>query len=257
MGLDHVRKVFEEWGRGDPMHAALTRKGYGEGGWEVEAFYQRGRQEIDAVLEYVKGLGLDPSPGRALDFGCGAGRLTQGLARHFREVDGVDISSSMVEAARAHDPHGDRVRYHINTADDLGLFDDGSFDFIYSNKVLQHIPPRHQSRYISEFVRVLRPGGLAVFQTRNGPRIEPGSVRAWLYRLRREHFRRFWQRVRRRPPYEMHFLARSRVRELVEGAGGRLIDVVDISRGRPNRSLRYCVAVRPDDEGGKAPETGA
>ncbi|MEJ2504090.1 MAG: class I SAM-dependent methyltransferase [Gemmatimonadota bacterium] len=249
VGLEEVRRVFEEWGRRDPMHAALTRRGYEDGGWDVDAFFARGRKEIAAVVDYVRGLGLEPGRGRALDFGCGPGRLTHGLAAHFREVDGVDISASMVAAARRHNRHGDRVRFSVNTTAELALFPDDRFDFVYTNKVLQHIPPEAQIRYVREFVRVLRPGGLAVFQMRNGPRIEPGTVRAWLYTAQREYFRRFWKRLRGKPAYEMHFLARSRVEEAVAAAGGDVIDVVDLSRSRRNRSLRYCVR--------KADRTGA
>lgn len=193
------------------------------------------------MIAYVATLGVEPGRRRALDFGCGAGRLAQGLARFFDEVDGVDISASMVDAAREHNAHPGRVRYHVNVADDLALFGDDTFDLIYSNKVLQHIPPAHQAAYVAEFVRVLRPGGLAVFQARNGPRIEPGTPRAWLYKLRREYFRRFWQRLRGRPPYEMHYLAASLVRESVVAAGGRVLDIVDLSVRRPGRSLRYAV----------------
>jgi hypothetical protein len=41
----------------------------------------------------------------------------------------------------------------------------------------------------------------------------------------------------------MHYIARSIVEEVVASAGGRVVDVVDLSVGRPDRSLRYCVRV--------------
>lgn len=238
MSLDHTRDVFEEWGRDDPMYAVLTRKGYADGGWDREAFFRRGREEIAEIMARVDGLGLRPDRRRALDFGCGAGRLTQALAEEFDEVVGLDIAESMVRAARHYNRHGDRVRYQVNTGDRLAGLDDASFDFVYSSKTLQHIPPVHARRYIAELVRVLRPGGVTVFQFRNGPRIEPGTVRSWLYTLRREHLRRFWRRLRAKPPYEMHFVNRGRVTEIIEEGGGRVIDVQDLSQGRPNKSLR-------------------
>ena len=240
-GLRSVRGVFEGLGRDDPMYAALSRNASRGNRWDPEAFFETGRTEIGDVMSYVASLGLPLQRGRALDFGCAVGRLTQALADHFRETVGVDIATSMVERAREYNAHGDRVTYVANAAPDLSLFDSASFDFIYSNKVLQHIPPENQLGYMREFVRVLRPGGVAVFQTRNGPVVRPGTPRALLYRLNRMYFRRFAQRIRGRPAYEMHYAARARVEEEVCAAGGRIVDVVDLSRGRPSKSLRYCV----------------
>lgn len=239
--LEAVHGVFEKLGRDDPMYAALSRNDFRGNRWDPETFFETGRREIGDVIEYLASHGLDPQRGRALDFGCAVGRLTQALADHFQRADGVDIATAMVERAREYNMHGERVHYHASRSPDLRLFGPATFDFVYSNKVLQHIPPEHQLAYIGEFVRVLRPGGVAVFQTRNGPVVRPGTARAFLYTLNRSYFRRFAQRVRGRPAYEMHYVAESRVREAVEAAGARVADVVDVSRGKPRKSLRYCV----------------
>lgn len=239
--LDSVRNVFEELGRDDPMYAALSRNALRDNRWDRDAFFETGRQEIDAVIQHVGSLGLSLRPHRALDFGCAVGRLTQALAEHFAEVIGIDIASAMVERAREFNRHGDRVKYVANSASDLRVLDSDSFDFVYSNKVLQHIPPEHQLGYIREFVRVLRPGGTAVFQMRNGPVVRPGTTRALLYTLNRRYFRRLAQRIRRRPAYEMHYVARCRVESTVSAAGARTVAVTDLSRGRPGKSLRYCI----------------
>lgn len=239
MALDQIRRTYERWGREDPLYAVLTRRDRSGNRWDPEEFFQRGRDEIDAVMAYVEGLGIDVRGGRALDFGCGVGRLSQALAGHVDEVVGVDIARSMVEQARAFNRHGERVRYLVNTDPDLALLPDDAFDLVYSNITLQHIPPRYGRRYIAEFFRVARPGGCVLFQMRNGPRVEPGTLRHWLYRLNREHLRHFLQRIRGKPPYEIHFLARSQVEEVIHEAGGRLVDVVDVSGGR-GKGLRYC-----------------
>jgi 2-polyprenyl-3-methyl-5-hydroxy-6-metoxy-1,4-benzoquinol methylase len=179
---------------------------------------------------------------RALDFGCAVGRLTQALADHFAHVVGVDIAQAMVDQARAYNRHGARVDYVLNTAPDLRVFGDASFDFVYCNKVLQHIRPRAQLGFIREFVRLLRPGGVAAFQMRNGPDVRPGSMREQLYLLNRVHLRRLFQRVRGRTPYEMHYVARAQVEQALAEVGGRLLEVRDISQERPGRSLFYWVA---------------
>lgn len=258
MGLEHIRRTYEAWGSDDPFYAVLTAHDKKGGGWDPEAFFARGRQEVDGAMADLEELGLaPPEDGRALDFGCGVGRLSQALARHVGRVVGVDISSSMVERARSLNRHGDTVRYEVNTEPHLERFDDGSFDLVYSSITLQHIPPRFVRRYLAEFVRVLRPGGVALFQMRNGPRIEPGSLRHLLYRLNREPFRRFLQRLRGRPPYEIHFMARSQVEECLEAAGATVVDVVDVSDGR-GKSFRYCaVAEEEDGPGASGPKGSA
>jgi ubiquinone/menaquinone biosynthesis C-methylase UbiE len=239
--LEPVRGAFEQFGRDDALYAALSRGGREGRRWDPDEFFANGRQRIAEVMAYATSLGSELRRGRALDFGTGPGRLAQALADHFEHVTGVDIAASMVDTARAYNQHGERVEYVVNTAPDLHIFDSESFDFVYTEKVLQHIPPELQAGYIAEFVRVLRPGGLAIFQTRNGPRIETGTLRSFFYTLNRRHIRRLLQRLRGRPPYEMHFIARPVVEEIVAGSGGRVVDVVDLSRGKPNRSLRYCV----------------
>jgi 2-polyprenyl-3-methyl-5-hydroxy-6-metoxy-1,4-benzoquinol methylase len=240
-GLDRVRKVFEELGRTDPLYAALSKKAFRGNRWDPAEFFASGAQEIAAVMAYVDAISPGVARTRALDFGCAVGRLSQALASHFAEVVGVDIAEAMIAQADQWNRHGDRVRYVVNTAPNLHRFESNSFDFVYSNKVLQHIPPEYQEGYISEFVRLLRPGGTAVFQTRNGARTYPGTPRRWLYILNRIYLRRLFQKVRGRPAYEMHDVARSRVEEIVAAAGGQIVDVVDLSLTIRALSLRYCV----------------
>lgn len=241
MSLKHVKDTFEEAGRTDPMYAVLTVHDRRGGKWDPEEFFARGRSEIDAVLSYAKEAKLPIRFGDSFDFGCGVGRLSQALGDHFAQVTGVDIASSMVEEARRHNRHGAKVRYQVNDTADLAAFADGSFDFVYSNITLQHVPPHAALAYIGEFVRLLRPGGAAIFQVRIGRLIEPGTVAAWFYRVKREYWRRLWQRVRGRIPYEMHFVARTQVEEAVTRAGGRIVDVVDVSKGKLSTSLRFAV----------------
>jgi len=56
--------------------------------------------DVATEFAYIESLGVEPSGGRALDFGCGLGRLTQPLAERFDEAVGVDIAASMIEGAR-------------------------------------------------------------------------------------------------------------------------------------------------------------
>jgi SAM-dependent methyltransferase len=151
------------------MWAVLTGPFGAERSWDPDAFFQTGIDEIGSLLGRLGAAGIVPAPGRALDFGCGPGRLTQALAGHFAKVDGVDIAATMIERARELNRRGTACTYHLNSAGDLQLFAAGSFDFIYSSITLQHMEPRHSRRYIEEFFRVARPGGVAVFQIPSHP----------------------------------------------------------------------------------------
>ena len=186
MELAELQRNWDAFGRTDPLWAILTDPAKRHGGWDVGEFFASGRAEVAAALRRVEALGASPRRGRALDFGCGVGRLTQALAEHFDEVVGVDIAPSMVAQARWYNRHGDRCRYVVNGADDLAIFPDGHFDFLYTFVVLQHMHPRYIRRYIAEFLRVLAPGGVACFQVPGEWREianEPLPASSWRARL--------------------------------------------------------------------------
>jgi SAM-dependent methyltransferase len=162
--LESLQAVWDEHGRVDPMWAVLSDEGRRGGQWGLDDFFASGATLADHVLGVLADAGAVPTLGTCLDFGCGPGRVTQGLCRHFESVTGVDIAPSMIELAREHNRFGDRCEYHVNARPDLSAFADGTFDCVHSVIVLQHIDPPHALSYVREFVRVLAPGGVAVFQ---------------------------------------------------------------------------------------------
>lgn len=164
MTLKRLRRQWDVLGKTDPFWAVLTADDKRDNRWSIEEFFASGEREIDEVTAYVESLGVELDRGRALDFGCGPGRLTQALANRFAAVWGVDIAPSMIEQAERYDRHHGTCHYSVNERADLKMFESESFGFIYSVIVLQHIKPRYQRAYIREFVRILAPGGVLVFQ---------------------------------------------------------------------------------------------
>ena len=224
MALKHVQRTYDALGAEDPLYAVLSFPGKQGNRWDPEVFFQRGEREINEVLADLEQRGIQLRRQRALDFGCGVGRLTQALADHFERADGVDISHTMVQAAREYNRHGESCNYHVNTEPDLSLFGDGQFDFVYSNITLQHIPPEASESYIRDFFRVLRPGGITLFQVPSGRRRPNSGLAAAWYRFRSGTLRRAWKRLRGKPPVEIHSVHRERVLELIETSGGRVLD---------------------------------
>jgi SAM-dependent methyltransferase len=176
VNLRRLRRHWDAFGKTDPFWANLTNEEKRDGGWTVEEFFLTGEQEIQEVLDFVASLPAQVAFHRALDFGCGAGRLTQALAARFEDVWGVDIAPSMIEEAERHNGHPGSCHYYLNERSDLARFGDGSFDFIYSNIVLQHMRPKDQRRSMAELVRVLAPAGLLVFQLPSAPLPAPDPV---------------------------------------------------------------------------------
>lgn len=245
MALKHVQETYDALGAKDPLYAVLSFPGMEGNRWDPEAFFARGRDEIDTMLAKLADQGRSPKTGRALDFGCGVGRLSQALATHFDQVDGVDISTSMIAAARDFNRFGERCHYHVNTTADLSLFPEKTFDFIYSNITLQHIPPEASECYIGEFIRILKPGGLALFQVPSGPRRpRSGPLAAW-NRFRSGPLRRTWKRLRGKAPVEFHSVHRDRVIELVDGAGGQVLERWRDGFTRRSRESYFYLATRP------------
>lgn len=164
MTFERLRHTWETLGRDDPLWAVLSDPSKYNNRWDSAEFFETGRTEVDTLFQGLHRRGIEPSTHRCLDFGCGVGRVTQALCTYFERVDGVDIAGSMIDAARQHNQYGDSCRYHLNVKDDLKLFEDATFDLVYSNIVLQHMETDLAERYIAEFMRVLAPSGLAVFQ---------------------------------------------------------------------------------------------
>ena len=162
---DRHRQQWEALGRVDPYWAAFSGPDRKGGRWDEAAFFASGAHEIRAALERAASLGLDPKRGRALDYGCGVGRLSRALAGAFAETVGIDFSSSMLEEARRANAGIPGLRFERNDGRSLEAIETGSVDFVYSVIALQHSPREAQRRVIREFARVLAPGGVAVFQT--------------------------------------------------------------------------------------------
>lgn len=219
----HARD-WEEMARLDPLWAILSTEEKRFGKWDMEDFLDSGEQEIAALMKSAKQLGLPKSCHRAIDFGCGIGRLTRALGTRFSECYGVDISGRMLEMAVRLSPN-----CHFRQGQDLSSFQARSADLIYSNLVLQHQPDRkHAADLIRDMVRVLATGGLLVFQMpvyiplRN--RLQP---RRRAYRLLRAlgiDESVAYQKLKL-SPIRMLSLPRTEVEEIVRQAGGTVVRV--------------------------------
>jgi SAM-dependent methyltransferase len=179
--LHRVQETWEALARDDDVLGVIY--GYPRlPNQSLESFFAAGEREIGRTLRGARLRRLPRRRAAALDFGCGVGRLTQAIARRFERAVGVDVSPTMIDWANRLNRHGDRCSYVLNEDASLARFDDESFDFVYSNLVLQHMPPELGRAYVGELARVLRPGGLLVFQVPHAraplPRLPRGAALA-------------------------------------------------------------------------------
>jgi ubiquinone/menaquinone biosynthesis C-methylase UbiE len=264
MNLKELQKHWHKFGKQDPLWAIITSPDKKGGKWKPDEFFDSGKTHVNGVMAYLNAKGIRVQRNRVLDFGCGAGRVTQALADHFEEVCGVDIAPSMIKLARKYNCHGARCKYYVNDADDLKLFSSNSFDFVYTIIVLQHMLPAYAMAYIKEFVRVLAPGGILMFQipsenmlapANSEPQVQPPqgeegdgamqTIKRFLKRLTPRPLLVWYVQIRyaeRAPRMEMHCVEKDRVLSLLRENGAEVLDIVDDgASGAGFVSLSYTV----------------
>lgn len=122
-----------------------------------ESIYGSG-PPVDVSPEFKRFAAL--AQGRVLDFGCGNGDLVEYLSAQGCQAEGIELDEP-------------RIRNNLKpaVANQITLYDgsqtlpfaDASFDWIVSTEVIEHVPDI--ARYISEFARILKPGGKMLITT--------------------------------------------------------------------------------------------
>ncbi|MGQ5262081.1 class I SAM-dependent DNA methyltransferase [Micromonospora sp. ZYX-F-536] len=126
--------------------------------------FQRGILALFAELVRAQGNGA------VADVGCGPGRLTGYLHGLGLDAFGVDLSPAMIEMARRDHPS---LRFEVGSMTRLDL-PDGCLTGLLAWFSLIHVPDDEVPRVLSEFRRVLRPGGVVLlgFHAGNGSRLK-------------------------------------------------------------------------------------
>ena len=104
-----------------------------------------------------------------LDLGCAGGFMAEAMAQRGATVTGIDPAAQAIAAARAH-AHGQglNIRYDVGVGEALP-YPDAAFDAVVCVDVLEHVADL--PRVLAEVTRVLRPGGLLLFDTINRNRL--------------------------------------------------------------------------------------
>jgi len=130
--------------------------------------------QFEAGKRLVERLGVDEGA-RVLDVGCGTGRLAHWLAERVGPkgaVTGIDPLEERIQIARS---RGGDVRFEVGQAEDLGAFEDASFDAVCMSSVFHWVAEK--AKALAEVRRVLRPGGRLGVTTSPHELARAGTVR--------------------------------------------------------------------------------
>lgn len=250
MKLKYEKIKWNILGASDPLWAIASHEEKKDGKWDIDEFFETGINEVDAVMRCIERSGMNINFKKALDFGCGVGRLTQALANYFDEVSGVDIAPSMIGLANTYNRQGKKCKYYQNSSQDLGLFSDRYFNFVYSIITLQHMRPKHAKKYLKEFMRILVPNGVLIFQLPSEPADGNTLLEKLKYRIKTIlpiRLLDFYHKVRygRIPPMEMFGIRQEEVIKVIEQNNGEVINIrEDKAAGLWWKSFQYVVRKR-------------
>ena len=100
-----------------------------------------------------------------LDLGCAGGFMAEALATRGATVTGIDPAAQAINAARTHAAEASLdIQYDVGVGEELS-YDDAAFDAVVCVDVLEHV--EDLTKVLAEVARVLRPGGLFLFDTIN------------------------------------------------------------------------------------------
>jgi SAM-dependent methyltransferase len=235
---ESMRREWDERARRNPFYyIASWRKD-----WDPAAFLASGEGDYQRlVAPSLSRAGFSSQGKTMLELGCGAGRMTSSFAGRFGNVIAFDVSAEMLHRARKLLSEASNITWVRGNGVDLSGAEDGSVDFVFSYLVLQHLPAEGLVRsYIREMFRVLRPGGLCLFQW-NGmerPTMNWRGQLAWgtidaLWAIRLESSSRLLARLFRFDPQmagkSWHGIALSaaRVEDAARSSGGTVIEIRD------------------------------
>lgn len=217
--LDHVQSTWQALGESEPHWSVVVADQYRQANIQqnTDAFYQTGKQHVEQLFGSLARNGVQSSGFKTcLDYGAGVGRITRHLAEQFEQVFAYDVSVSHLRCA---EDYLTREKITNVTLRQLKRVQDienlPKVDLAYSMIVLQHNPPPVIGFIIAGLIRSLNPGGVAFFQVptyRLGYRFSVGNY------LAEDATKR---------EMEMHVLPQSRIFEIAQQAGARVLEVID------------------------------
>ncbi len=231
------KKTWDEIAEKDAYFGVATHEKYRSASLDDEArraFFESGREHVDLVFRELEGaFGRLEKPEKALDYGCGVGRILIPFAGRCERVAGVDISGGMLDESKRNLTDAGVENVDLLTAEDFLADDESRYDLVHSYIVLQHIEPRVGYGIIEKILTGLKPGGVGmihVTHTDNAPVFT--RLRSRIYRdLPFVHAALGSIRSEDRPFIPMYSYEMSLVKSLVRANGCRVGSSIETDHG--------------------------
>ena len=164
--MNNSDRSWRKFGELDPYFGVITNPKFERKNLNDESlneFFRGGEEYVEELFETLRcHSSVTRSPLRALEYGCGVGRIMVPMAKRCGHVTGVDISEGMLKEAEKNCS----ARYISNVtfvqAEDAFSSVSGSFDLVHSFIVFQHIPPLRGIKILSRLIDLLTADGIAV-----------------------------------------------------------------------------------------------
>lgn len=169
-GSDLSQQMRADWNE-RAVEDAYYYVAFGRKGQDDDEFFATAAEVMRGLEAELKRLPpADRRSRRALEIGCGPGRLMRPMSWNFGEVHGVDVSDEMIRLANEKLVNVPNAFARVTEGTDLSAYEDEFFDFVYSYAVFQHIPSRDVVfSYLAEARRVLKTGGVVHCQVNGLP----------------------------------------------------------------------------------------
>jgi len=133
------------------------------------------KQRVEVYLPYVREAGAGTAKAPVLDIGCGRGEWLELLNENGLAASGVDLN----RVAAAHCRERGLVVAEADGLDYLRGLKTASIGAVTAIHVIEHIPFRELMFLFDEVRRVLKPGGVAIFETPNPENLIVGACNFW------------------------------------------------------------------------------
>lgn len=230
-------RFWDEIGASAPYFSVLTNPEYlqPEARLDLDGFFSTGASDTEALLVTLARHGRHPAEFPILvELGCGVGRASIHLARHFAQVIGCDISLPHLRLARQAAEREGHRNLHFRQATAGDLMPAQEHHLWFSRIVLQHNPPPVIHHILDLAFARLAPGGMAVFQVPTYSLDYRFSITDYLEGRIGEGM-------------EMHVLPQAAILALAEAHGCRLLELLeDDAAGRDGPFISNVFAFAKD-----------
>lgn len=161
-GFLDTAKVAEFWNQARAKAEEEQQTGYLQDEWPAALGHNRLRGEWAQVSRWLdEHLAKRES---CLDVGCGSGVWLERLAPRFTRAHGIDLSSAMVESARAHVIKRGHHNVTVTCQGAMELSDEARYDLIFVGGVLMYLNDDVVGEMVAKLRRMLAPGGLLILR---------------------------------------------------------------------------------------------